>query len=55
MYFELYSDRANEWRWRLRAANHKIVADSGEGYVSKSDARHGISLVMSTTANTTIK
>jgi Domain of unknown function (DUF1508) len=29
----------------LRAANGKIIADSGEGYVSKSDCQHGIELV----------
>jgi len=30
--FEFYRDRAKEWRWRLRASNGRIVADSGEGY-----------------------
>ena len=29
---ELYKDVAGEWRWRLVAANGKIIADSGEGY-----------------------
>lgn len=28
----VYRDRADEWRWRAFARNHKIVADSGEGY-----------------------
>lgn len=37
--FEIYKDQANEWRWRLRAHNGKIIADSGEGYSSKANAR----------------
>ena len=43
--FQLYEDRASEYRWRLRADNNKIIADSGEGYTNKSDCEHGISLV----------
>jgi uncharacterized protein YegP (UPF0339 family) len=37
--FEIYRERANEWRWRLKAANGRIVGDSGEGYDSESNAR----------------
>jgi hypothetical protein len=33
----MYKDSAAEWRWRLRANNGKIVADSAEGYKNKSD------------------
>ena len=43
--FELYRDRADETRWRLRAANGRIIADSGQGYVDRDDALHGIELV----------
>lgn len=32
--FEVYK-AADGWRWRLKAKNHKIVADSGEAYLSK--------------------
>ncbi|GLO72122.1 hypothetical protein MACH17_36390 [Phaeobacter inhibens] len=45
MYFKLYRDAANQWRWSLRAANHHTVADSAEGYWNKADAIHGINLV----------
>lgn len=48
-YFQLYKDAAGEWRWRCRAKNHKIVADSSEGYVNKSDALAGIAIVKATT------
>lgn len=43
--FELYKDKAGEYRWRLRASNGKIIADSGEGYSAKRDCEHGIDLV----------
>lgn len=33
----IYRDNGGEWRWRLRAANSKIVCDSAEGYKT----RHG--------------
>lgn len=32
MKFLIYKDKAKEWRWRLVAANGKIIGDSGEGY-----------------------
>lgn len=43
--FQIFKDQAGEYRWRLRADNNEIIADSGEGYVNKSDCRHGIELV----------
>lgn len=45
MYFEVYKDRMNQWRWRLKSANHKTIADSAEAYWNKSDAMDGITLV----------
>ena len=33
--FELYRDRKKEVRWRLRARNGKVIADSAEGYKTK--------------------
>ncbi|NHN41622.1 DUF1508 domain-containing protein [Halorubellus sp. JP-L1] len=43
--FEIYRDRANEWRWRLRHDNGNVIADSGEGYDRKAGARNGIESV----------
>lgn len=40
--FELYKDKAGEWRWRLKHRNGNIMADSGEGYVRKADAKTAI-------------
>jgi len=45
--FELYQDKAGEWRWRLVVANGNIIADSGEGYASKQGAKRGIESVKS--------
>ena len=43
--FEVYEDRGGEWRWRLRHLNGNIIADSGEGYSSRSAARNGVDSV----------
>ena len=46
MYFEIYQEvLSQQWRWRLKAANHKIVADSAERYPSKQGCLHGLDLV----------
>ena len=46
--FEVYEDRAGEWRWRLVHWNGNIVADSGEGYTSRSNAKRAARSVMGT-------
>lgn len=38
---EFYRDRAGEWRWRLKARNGRILADSAEGYTRYADCRLG--------------
>lgn len=43
--FELYRGKRREWRWRLRALNGRIIADSGESYRRRAGAEHGIELV----------
>ncbi|WP_458210808.1 HVO_2922 family protein [Haladaptatus sp. NG-SE-30] len=43
--FEVYQDKAGEWRWRLVVPNGNIIADSGEGYSSKQGAKRGIESV----------
>ncbi|GIT78914.1 UPF0339 protein [Leifsonia sp. LS1] len=42
--FELYKDKAGEYRFRLKAANGETIATS-EGYASKSGAKNGIESV----------
>lgn len=40
--FELYTDKAGEWRFRLKAGNGEVIALASEGYSSKSGALNGI-------------
>ena len=49
--FEVYTDAAGQFRWRLHAANGKIVADCGEGYAAKRDCLHGIEVVQKLAAD----
>ena len=45
MKFEIYKDDADDFRWRLKAANGRIIADSAEGYQKKAACIRGIKLV----------
>lgn len=59
MYFEIYRQvlgnrGKGQWRWRLKAGNHEIVA-SGEAYVNKADCLHAIDLMRSLTDETRVK
>lgn len=50
--FELYRDAADEWRWRARnrwSDSDRIIADSGEGYPTRADARQAIQQLRSYT------
>jgi len=40
--FEVYKDGKSEYRWRIRAANNEIVADSAEGYKSEAGCRRAV-------------
>ncbi|MEM9763702.1 MAG: DUF1508 domain-containing protein [Pseudomonadota bacterium] len=44
MFYEIFLDSRFEYRWRLKSANGQIVSVSGEGYVRKASALHGIAL-----------
>jgi uncharacterized protein YegP (UPF0339 family) len=45
VYYEIYKDNTGEWRWRLVAANNRIIATSGEGYANRNDCISAIELV----------
>jgi uncharacterized protein YegP (UPF0339 family) len=55
MTFEVFRNRKKEWRWRLRAANGRIVANSGESYRRRIDCMDGINLVRGTSQQTPIQ
>lgn len=38
MHYDIYQDSTGQHRWRLKAKNGRIVADSGEGYAKRSGA-----------------
>ena len=40
--FELYKDKVEEYRWRLKATNKQIIATSGQGYKDKRDCKKAI-------------
>ena len=43
--FEVYEDRADQWRWRLVHDNGNVIADSGEGYASRQKCEQGLESV----------
>jgi hypothetical protein len=51
--FELYEDKAGEFRFRLKAANGQIIA-AGEGYKTKKSCLNGIESVIKNAASATI-
>lgn len=52
-YFVVYKDIKGEYRWRLRANNGEIVADS-EGYITKQSAINSANWVKTNTPSATI-
>ena len=46
MKFEVYRDKAGEYRWRLLSSNGRIAADSGEGYTRREDAHRAIATLL---------
>lgn len=55
MYFYLYVDAQNYWRWTLYAANNRKIANSGEGYWNKVDCISAINLVKGTNSSTPVR
>jgi uncharacterized protein YegP (UPF0339 family) len=40
--FEVYEDKAKQYRWRLKAPNGQTVASSSEGYKARADCEKAI-------------
>lgn len=49
----IYLDDDGKWRWRWKAANGAIMADSGQGYADKRDCIGGLEFVTAAKANIT--
>lgn len=43
--FEVYEDKAKEFRWRLKSRNGQVVASSSEGYKAKADWESAIDTI----------
>jgi uncharacterized protein len=54
-YFELYQDKAKQYRFRLKAGNHEVVATSSESYPDKATAKKGIDAVKNAANGATVK
>ena len=52
--FEVYADAKDEYRWRLKAENGKVLATSGQGYKAKADCTKGVERIQAD-ANTKLK
>jgi uncharacterized protein YegP (UPF0339 family) len=44
--FEIYRDSKSEFRWRLKAPNGRIIAESGEGYKRKEACEDALELLI---------
>jgi uncharacterized protein len=53
--FEIYSDAAGKYRWRLKDGNSVIVASSGESFDSKSNATRAAQNVKDTAPNAEVE
>jgi uncharacterized protein YegP (UPF0339 family) len=45
MTYYYYKDSKGLWRWRLKAANGRIIADSAESYLSEDECKKDIERV----------
>jgi uncharacterized protein len=52
--FEIYKDARLEFRWRFKANNGKILAESAGGHNNPANREHAISLINQQVANARI-
>ena len=48
---EIYQDKSGQWRWKLKAGNGRIIADSAEGYTTEQGAKRASKQVMAVPQN----
>ena len=53
--FQIYSDAAGKYRWRLKDADGEKVALSGDSFVSESEAKRAAQLVKDTAPDADIE
>jgi uncharacterized protein YegP (UPF0339 family) len=47
MRFEVFKSKNKKWYWRLVAQNGRIIADGGQGYATRQNARRAVSNLQS--------
>ena len=50
----VYRDTIGEWRWKLKATNGKIIADSAEGYKRERSAVNAANLLAKRMSGVTV-
>ena len=55
MSYHYYKDARGEWRWRLKAVNGRIIADSAEGYKTESECLDDIDRVKASVSAKVVK
>jgi len=53
--FSIYLDALRQYRWRLKATNGRIIADSGEGYINRTDCQNAINLIKTNAHSATVQ
>jgi uncharacterized protein len=53
--FEVYQDKAEEYRWRLKAGNNQILATASEGYKEKRSCLSAIESIKRDAPNAPIR
>ena len=53
--FQIYSDAAGKYRWRLKDADGEKVASSGDSFASVSEAKRAAKLVKETAPDAVIE
>jgi len=53
--FEIFKDKAGEYRWRLIHTNRQVIANSGEGYTTQANAMSGINSVKENAPSATVE
>ena len=52
--FEIYKDAELEFRWRFKANNGKVLAESADGYKNQDNREHAIMLIKQQVTNARI-
>ena len=53
--FELFKDAKKEFRWKLKAANGKVMAVSNDGYSTKASCQSAINLIKEGAATASVE